>query len=72
MKTEYDAESDVLTLHIAKGTVDHAEHSGPFIVHLDQKGTPLLLEILDAKAVVGKLAEATIKRGRARKEVRFR
>lgn len=72
MKAEYDPQSDILTLHIAKGTVDHAEHSGPFIMHLNEKGVPLLLEVLDAKAVVDKLASVTVKRGSAKKGVLFR
>jgi uncharacterized protein YuzE len=71
MRVEYDPQSDILILHIAKGTVDHAERSGPFIMHSDEKGVPLLLEVLDAKTVVEKLASGTIKGGRSKKEVLF-
>ncbi len=48
MKLSYNRKDDVLTYELTTGNVDHAEEFGPMIFHLDKKGKPIILEILDA------------------------
>ncbi len=54
----YDPEADVLTVIIRDdGVLDHAEETGDLILHVDKKGKPLFLEILNAKKIVPAMAE---------------
>ncbi len=55
MKARYDREDDVLTLHLADGTVDHAEEVDGVIVHFSADDRPLLLEVLDASELLARL-----------------
>lgn len=56
-KIRYSEDVDALLVEISLEPVDHAEESGPFIVHLSKDGRPVLLEILRAKKfVLGSLA----------------
>ena len=49
MRFSYDREEDIFMIETAlEGTIDHAEHTGPFIAHFSQSGELFLLEILDA------------------------
>lgn len=49
LKMRYDREDDVLMVWFAEGKqVDHAEQSGQSILHVTEKGEPVLLEILRA------------------------
>ena len=49
-KFRYDPEADILTVIIRDdGVLDHAEETGDLILHVDKKGKPLFLEILNAK-----------------------
>ncbi|MCH7732925.1 MAG: DUF2283 domain-containing protein [Candidatus Marinimicrobia bacterium] len=49
MKINYDREEDILMIETSsEGTIDHAEHTEPFIAHFSKEGQLLLLEILDA------------------------
>ncbi len=62
MKLNYDREEDILTIETTpEGTIDHAEHTGPFIAHFSQEGQLLLLEILDASEFLSALIKATIR-----------
>ncbi|MFA5868992.1 MAG: DUF2283 domain-containing protein [Candidatus Bathyarchaeia archaeon] len=57
-KFRYDPEADVLTVIIRDdGVLDHAEETGDLILHVDKKGKPLFLEILNAKKIVPAMAE---------------
>ena len=59
MKIRYEREEDILTVETARGRIDHAEEAGPVIVHIDKRGRPLLLEILDAS----RFAREAVRRG---------
>jgi uncharacterized protein YuzE len=62
MKLHYDREEDILMLEmVGEGTIDHAEQSGPFIVHFSQDGRLLLLEILDASEFLASVIKVTLR-----------
>jgi uncharacterized protein YuzE len=62
MRFSYDREEDILTIEMtSEGTVDHAEHTGPFIAHFSDDGQLLLLEILDASEFLASLIKATLR-----------
>lgn len=48
MKISYNRESDILMLEISNEPIDHAEETGPVIVHFTKEDKPVLLEVLDA------------------------
>jgi len=63
MKISYDREEDILMIETSpEGTIDHAEHTGPFIAHFSQDGQLLLLEILDASEFLSSLIRVTLRR----------
>lgn len=62
-KIKYDDESDVLTVIVReKGRLSHAEGVGDIILHVDEKGEPLFLEILKASKIVPLMVEALAKK----------
>ncbi len=64
-KIKYDEDADVLTVILKeKGKLSHAEEVGDVIVHFDQNGKPLFMEILKASKIVPLMVE-----GLAKKEV---
>jgi uncharacterized protein YuzE len=64
-KIKYEQDADVLTLILKeKGKLSHAQEVGDIIVHFDDKGQPLFLEILKASKIIPLLVE-----GLAKKEV---
>jgi len=64
-KVKYDEEADVLTVVVAeKGKLSYAEEVGDIVVHFDENGKPLFLEILNASKIIPLLVQ-----GLAKKEV---
>jgi len=64
-KVKYDAEADVLTVVVAeKGKLAYAEEVGDIIVHFDENGKPLFMEILKASKIIPLMVQ-----GLAKKEV---
>lgn len=64
-KIKYDEDADVLTVMLEeKGKLSHAEEVGDVIVHFDENGKPLFMEILKASKIVPLMVE-----GLAKKEV---
>jgi uncharacterized protein YuzE len=64
-KIIYDDDADVLTIVVKeKGKLSHAEEAGDMILHIDDKGEPLFLEILKASKIIPLMVE-----GLAKKEV---
>jgi uncharacterized protein YuzE len=64
-KIKYDDEADVLTIIVKeKGKLSHAQEVGDMVLHLDTKGEPLFMEILNASKIVPLMVE-----GLAKKEV---
>ena len=53
MKIKYSNEADVLLIEFKEGTpVDSIDLKEGIILHLDEKGLPIEMEILDASGVV--------------------
>ncbi len=64
-KIKYEEDADVLTLILkSKGKLSHAKEVGDIVVHFDENGEPLFLEILKASKIIPLMVE-----GLARKEV---
>ncbi len=64
-KIKYDVEADILTMIITEqGKLSHAEEIGDIIVHFDEKGKPLFMEILRASKIIPLMVQ-----GLAKKEV---
>jgi uncharacterized protein YuzE len=64
-KIKYDEDADVLTIILKeKGKLSHAEEVGDIIVHFDNDGKPLFMEILKASKIVPLMVE-----GLAKKEI---
>jgi len=59
---KYDAGADVLLVLLKeKGKLSHAEEVGDVVVHVDKKGNPLFLEVMNASRVVPMMVEAMAK-----------
>ena len=64
-KIKYDDEADILTVVVAeKGKLSYAEEVGDIIVHFDENGKPLFMEILKASKIIPLMVQ-----GLAKKEV---
>ena len=64
-KIRYDDDADVLSIVVAeKGKLSYAEEVGDIVVHFDEKGRPLFMEILKASKIVPLMVQ-----GLAKKEV---
>jgi len=51
-KIKYDDDADVLTIIVKeKGKLSHTEEVGDIILHVDDHGQPLFLEILHASKI---------------------
>jgi len=62
-RMRYDADADVLTIVLVEvGRLSHAEEVGDVVVHLDEKGAPLFMEILRASKIVPLMVEALAKK----------
>jgi len=62
-KVKYDEESDVLTVVVAeKGKLSHAEEMGDIVVHFDEDGRPLFMEILRASKIVPLMVQSLAKK----------
>lgn len=49
-KVRYSKDVDALLIELSNKPVDYAEEAGQFIVHFDNQGEPVIIEIMDAKA----------------------
>lgn len=62
-KMKYDGQADVLTIFVTgKGKLSHAEEVGNMVVHLDKKGKPLFVEVLNASKIVPLMVQVLAKR----------
>jgi len=62
-KIRYDDDSDVLTVVVAEeGKLSYAEEVGDIIVHFDEKGRPLFMEILKASKIVPLMVQSLAKK----------
>lgn len=61
-KMKYDSGSDVLSVILKdKGKLSHAEEIGDLVLHVDKRGNPLYLEVLNASKVVPVMVQAITK-----------
>jgi len=61
-KMEYDSEADVLSVILKeKGKISHAEEIGDLVLHVDESGNPLYLEVLNASKIVPIMVQALAK-----------
>jgi uncharacterized protein YuzE len=61
-RLKYDSDADVLTVLLKeKGKLSHAEEVGDVVLHVDRKGIPLFLEVLNASKVVPMMVKAMAK-----------
>ena len=64
-RIKYDGEADILTVVVAeKGKLSYAEEIGDIVIHFDEGGKPLFMEILKASKIVSLMVQ-----GLAKKEV---
>ena len=61
MKVRYNRKEDILVLEVSKGSIDHAQESGPIIAHFSADDKLVLLEILEASDFLADLTKATVK-----------
>lgn len=61
-RLKYDSEADVLLVLLKEeGKLSHAEEVGDMILHLDEEGKPLFVEVLNASKVVPMMVQAMAK-----------
>ena len=59
----YDSDADVLMVISAeRGKLSHAEEIGDMVIHFDENGAPIFMEILRASKVIPSMVEALAKR----------
>jgi hypothetical protein len=62
MKISYDRHEDILMIELdVAEPIDHAEHTGSFIVHLSPQDRPVLLEILKASDFLSDVVKASMR-----------
>lgn len=52
----YDPDSNIISLEIASGAIDHVVELGNFLIHVNKNKKPLLLEILDGGRLIGQFS----------------
>ena len=66
MNISYDRETDIMMLELSRARIDHAEQSGPIIIHFSRQNKPVLLEILGASDFIAMTLKSSL---RAKKEI---
>ena len=61
MKVRYNRKSDILTLELSEASIDHAEETGPIIIHSSADDRLVLLEILEASDFLANLTKAAVR-----------
>ena len=62
-KIRYDDDADVLSVVVAeKGKLSYAEEVGDIVVHFDEQGRPLFMEILKASKIVPLMVQSLAKK----------
>ena len=61
MTVRYNRKEDVLSLEVSRAAIDHADESGPIVVHFSADDKLVLLEILEASDFLAHLTKATMK-----------
>jgi len=62
-RLKYDVESDVLMVIVSEsGKLSQAEEMGDIVIHLNEKGEPLFLEVLKASKNIPLMVQALAKK----------
>jgi len=62
-KIKYDDDADVLSIVVAEeGKLSYAEEVGDIVVHFDEKGKPLFMEIVKASKIVPLMVQSLAKK----------
>ena len=61
MNISYDRETDIMMLELSKAKIDHAEQTGPIIIHFSKHDKPVLLEILDASDFIALTLKSSLR-----------
>ncbi|HID90737.1 TPA: DUF2283 domain-containing protein [Candidatus Bathyarchaeota archaeon] len=61
-RMRHDPEADVLTVTVSRRASLHAEEMGDLIVHVNEEGKPLFLEILNASTVIPSMVRTLAKK----------
>jgi len=62
-KVKYDEEADILIVVVAEeGRLSHAEEVGDIIIHFDENGKPLFMEILRASKIIPLMVQSLAKK----------
>lgn len=62
-----EPEADVFSWEITGRPIDHAKEIGNVVVHFTKDNTPVLIEILEASKLLGKLEDAVRTRESAKR-----
>lgn len=58
----YDPESNIVSLEIASGKIDHVIELGNFLIHVNKNRAPMLIEILDGGKFVSQFSKGEEKK----------
>jgi Protein of unknown function (DUF2283) len=61
MKNRYNREDDILTLELSEATIDHAEETGPIVIHFSADDRLVMLEVVEASDLFAKLTKAAVR-----------
>lgn len=61
MNISYDRENDIMMLELSKTKIDHAEQTGPIVIHFSKQDKPVLLEILDASEFIAATLKSSLR-----------
>jgi hypothetical protein len=61
MKVRCNRKDDILTLELSEATIDHAEETGPIIIHFSADDRLVMLEIVEANDLFSKLTKAAVR-----------
>ncbi len=60
MKIRYSKNEDILIIELSNEKIDHAEETGPIIIHFSVDKKPVLLEILEASEFLSGVTKLTM------------
>jgi uncharacterized protein YuzE len=61
-RLRYDSDADVLSVVLKDtGRLSHADEIGDIVVHIDEDGSPLFFEVLNASKLVPMMVQALAK-----------
>ncbi len=58
----HDNETNLISIELTKGKIDHCIELGNFLIHVNKNKTPLLIEILDGGKFISQINKSQIKK----------